>query len=60
LLLTHTGERFSKRLRGGSRLQNHILERLQRIVLTLPPNLVISVNLEKCVARAGEAEGDSY
>jgi FHA domain-containing protein len=42
------------------RLQNHILELLQRNRAYLPPNLQISVNLEKRIARAAESEAQDF
>ena len=42
------------------RLENHIVELLKRSRAHLPPNLQIGVNLEKRVARTGEAEAQDF
>jgi hypothetical protein len=42
------------------RLENHIIELLRRNRAQLPPNLQISVNLEKRVARAVESEARDF
>ena len=42
------------------RLEHHIIELLKRSRAHLPPNLDVSVKLEKRVARAGEAEAQDF